>query len=51
MSIMILLPHRFYEPKVYKVAQEVGVLDKILLGSDYPLLSPQRNLEEMTRSG
>jgi predicted TIM-barrel fold metal-dependent hydrolase len=40
-----------YDPKVYKVAQEVGVLDKILLGSDYPLLSPQRNMEEMTRSG
>lgn len=40
-----------YEPKVYKVAQEIGVLDKILLGSDYPLLSPERNLEEMALSG
>ena len=40
-----------YDPKIYYVAKEVGVLDKILLGSDYPLLSPQKNLEELTRSG
>jgi len=40
-----------YRPQVYKVAQEIGILDKILLGSDFPLLSPARNLREMALSG
>lgn len=31
-----------YEPAIYKVIREIGILDKLLFGSDYPLLSINR---------
>jgi predicted TIM-barrel fold metal-dependent hydrolase len=36
-----------YRPDVYRIAAEIVGLDRILLGSDYPLLKPGRYLEEM----
>ncbi len=40
-----------YDKSIYRVAREIGVLDKILLGTDYPLLSPKRYLRELEESG
>ncbi len=36
-----------YKPEVYKLACEIVRLEKILFGSDYPLLKPGRYFEEM----
>ena len=40
-----------YRPDIYRVAREIGVLHKILLGSDYPLLSPRRYLKQIQEAG
>ncbi len=40
-----------YSPEMYRVAGEVVGFDKILFGSDYPLLKPQRYFKEMARAG
>jgi len=36
-----------YRPEMYRIAGEVVGFDKILFGSDYPLLKPQRYFKEM----
>ena len=36
-----------YLPEVYRVVREIGIMDKILLGTDYPLISPKRYFCEM----
>lgn len=40
-----------YHPKIYSVAIDILGPDKILFGSDYPLISPGRYFAEMERSG
>lgn len=40
-----------YQPGIYRVAREIGVVSKILLGTDYPLISPRRYLRELAASG
>jgi predicted TIM-barrel fold metal-dependent hydrolase len=40
-----------YSKNIYKVVREIGILDKILLGSDYPLISPRRYLRDLDSSG
>ena len=40
-----------YKPEVYRVAEQIVGPDKILLGSDYPLLSPGRYFQEMRSAG
>jgi len=40
-----------YKPEVYRVASEIIGPDKILFGSDYPLLSPKRYFQEMKSAG
>ncbi len=40
-----------YSRNIYRVVREIGILDKILLGSDYPLISPRRYLRELEGSG
>lgn len=40
-----------YDKKIYKVSRELGVLDKILLGSDFPLIPMKRYLKEIGNSG
>lgn len=40
-----------YRPDIYKIAGEIIGLDKILFGSDYPLLRPKRCLDEMNAAG
>lgn len=40
-----------YHSGIYRVAREIGLLHKILLGTDYPLISPHRYLQELAASG
>ncbi len=39
-----------YAPRIYEVCKAAGVLNKILLGSDYPLLPPSRNFDELAQT-
>ncbi len=40
-----------YEPRIYRTVGDIVGFGKILLGSDYPLLSPSRYLQEMEGAG
>lgn len=40
-----------YDKNIYKVAREIKVLDKVLLGSDFPLIPIERYLQEIAKSG
>ena len=40
-----------YKPEVYRIAGDIVGPDKILFGSDYPLLSPKSYFEEMESAG
>lgn len=40
-----------YDSSVYRVALASGVIDRVLFGSDYPLLKPARYLKDLDRSG
>ncbi len=40
-----------YDPSIYRLAVEAGMVDKILLGTDYPLLKPARYLKDIEQSG
>ena len=40
-----------YEPEVYSLAVQLAGLDKILFGSDYPLIEPKRYFDEISATG
>ncbi len=40
-----------YDPLIYKLAADAGVIDKVLLGTDYPLLKPERYIRDIEISG
>jgi predicted TIM-barrel fold metal-dependent hydrolase len=40
-----------YDPAVYSMAETAGMIDKILFGTDYPLLTPERYFKDMKNSG
>lgn len=40
-----------YDSRIYRYAADLVGLDKVLLGTDYPLLKPERYLKEMTEAG
>lgn len=40
-----------YRPEIYKIATDVVGSEKILLGSDYPLISPERYMDELAHTG
>ena len=40
-----------YEPQIYRVAGEIVGFDRILFGTDYPLLTPNRYFMEMEAAG
>lgn len=40
-----------YDASIYRVAKEAGLMDKVLLGSDYPLLKPSRYYKDLNDSG
>jgi predicted TIM-barrel fold metal-dependent hydrolase len=39
-----------YDPAVYDMAKQAGVLDKVLLGTDFPLLPPDRYYRDLEAS-
>ena len=40
-----------YDPDIYRVAGELGVIDKVLFGTDFPLLKPARYYKDFDISG
>lgn len=40
-----------YEPSIYRLFREIGIMDKLLFGSDFPLLSPSRYEKSIEESG
>lgn len=40
-----------YDSRIYRYARDLAGLDKVLLGTDYPLLKPARYRREMTEAG
>ncbi len=40
-----------FDKSIYRVAREIGIIHKILFGTDYPLLSPRRYLQELQEAG
>jgi len=40
-----------YDPKIYRIAVQIMGPEKILFGSDYPLIGPSRYFKEMTAAG
>ncbi len=40
-----------YNPEIYRIAKEIIGLDKILFGTDFPLLKPSRYFKEIKKSG
>lgn len=40
-----------YRPEIYRLAPQIVGRQKILFGSDYPLLSPKRYFDEMKQAG
>jgi predicted TIM-barrel fold metal-dependent hydrolase len=40
-----------YDPRIYRYAKEIAGLDKILFGSDFPLLKPARYFKELQKTG
>jgi len=40
-----------YGPQIYDMAKTAGVIDKVLFGTDYPLLSPDRYYDDLEKSG
>ena len=40
-----------YEPQIYKFAKQLVGIDKILLGTDFPLLKPKRYFNELDAAG
>ncbi|MDD2446492.1 MAG: amidohydrolase family protein [Tissierellia bacterium] len=39
-----------YDNKIYKVAKEIGILDRVLFGSDYPLIPMNKYIEDVANS-
>ncbi|MCG8634842.1 MAG: amidohydrolase [Desulfobacterales bacterium] len=39
-----------YDPAIYDMAKAAGVLDRILFGTDYPLLTPERYYKDLDNS-
>lgn len=40
-----------YDKKIFNVAKEIGILDKVLFGSDYPLISMKRYIKDIANTG
>ncbi len=40
-----------YDPAIYRVIKEAGIMDKILFGTDHPLLKPARYYKDLDVSG
>ena len=40
-----------YDPRIYRAAHALGLCEKILFASDFPLLPPSRYMDELEKSG
>ena len=40
-----------YDVHIYKIAIELAGVDKILFGSDFPLIQPKRYFKEFSKAG
>jgi hypothetical protein len=40
-----------YDAAIYDLAADAGVLDRVLFGTDYPLLAPDRYVKDLDASG
>ena len=40
-----------YDSRIYRYAKELGGIDKVLFGTDYPLLKPERYKRELSEAG
>ncbi|MBU8909676.1 MAG: amidohydrolase [Desulfobacterales bacterium] len=40
-----------YDPQIYDIAADAGVADKVLFGTDFPLLAPDRYYTDIDNSG
>ena len=40
-----------YDARVYSIAKTLGICEKILFGSDFPILTPSRYMEAINKSG
>lgn len=40
-----------YRPDIYRMAMELAGEERVLLGTDYPLIAPKRYFDEMTAAG
>ena len=40
-----------YDPQIYRYAKEIAGLEKILFGSDFPLIKPARYFKELEKTG
>lgn len=40
-----------YDPAIYDMAAAAGVIDKVLFGTDFPLLTPDRYYQDIDKSG
>ena len=56
--IALIQPHKLpdvkqalYDSEVYRIADRIIGVDKILFGSDYPLLPPARYFSELEQTG
>ncbi|MCP3939982.1 MAG: amidohydrolase [Desulfobacteraceae bacterium] len=39
-----------YDPEIYDMAVQAGVIDKVLFGTDFPMLTPDRYYKDMDKS-
>jgi predicted TIM-barrel fold metal-dependent hydrolase len=40
-----------YRPDIYRLAMELAGEDKVLFGTDYPLIAPKRYFDEIAQAG
>ncbi|MEA2058932.1 MAG: amidohydrolase family protein [Thermodesulfobacteriota bacterium] len=40
-----------YDPDIYRVAVDTGIVEKVLFGTDYPLIKPSRYYKDIEASG
>ena len=42
---------RFYDPEIYHYGTQIAGCEKILFGTDFPLIKPQRYFDEIEKTG
>jgi len=50
-GLILLASPYLYDKEIYSISTKIVGFDKILLGSDFPLIKPSRYLKEMNDAG